>query len=55
VSLRTAEPVAGRTRFKGELVAADERVVRVTAGSDPVDIPYEAIVRGNLIAEVTQP
>ncbi len=55
VALRTAEPVAGRTRFKGELVAADERVVRVTAGSEPVDIPYDAIVRGNLITEVSQP
>ena len=55
VSLRTAEPVRGRTRFKGELVAADERTLRVAAGPEPVDIPYETIVRGNLIDEVTRP
>ena len=53
VSLRTAEPVAGRTRFKGELVAADERTLSIATASDPVDIPYDAIVRGNLIDEVT--
>jgi ribosome maturation factor RimP len=55
ISLRTAEPVKGRTRFKGELVAADERTLRVAAGPEPVDIPYETIVRGNLIDEVTRP
>jgi ribosome maturation factor RimP len=55
VSLRTAEPVKGRTRFKGELVAADERTLRVAAGPEPVDIPYDTIVRGNLIDEVTRP
>ena len=55
VSLRTAEPVAGRTRFKGELVAAGERTLRVAAGPEPVDIPYETIVRGNLIDEVSKP
>ena len=54
VSLRTAEPVGGRTRFKGKLVAADERTLRVAAGPEPVDIPYETIVRGNLIDEVTR-
>jgi ribosome maturation factor RimP len=55
VSLRTAEPVKGRTRFKGELVAADERTLRVATGPEAVDIPYETIVRGNLIDEVTRP
>ena len=52
VSLRTAAPVGGRTRFKGELVAADERTLSVAVGPEPVDIPYDAIVRGNLIDEV---
>ena len=53
IALRTAEPVSGRTRFRGELVAADAQTLTVAAGPEPVDIPYEAIVRGNLIDEVT--
>jgi ribosome maturation factor RimP len=55
VALRTAEPVAGRTKFRGELVAAGPKLLTVAAGPDPVDIPYDAIVRGNLIDEVTRP
>ena len=35
VALRTAEPVAGRTRFKGELVAANERTLSIATASDP--------------------
>jgi ribosome maturation factor RimP len=55
VAVRTAEPVAGKTRFKGEVVAADERALSIATASDPVDIPYEAIVRGNLVDEGTPP
>ena len=52
VALRTAEEVGGRTRFRGELLSAGERTLRLAAGSNgPVDIPYETIVRGNLIDE----
>jgi ribosome maturation factor RimP len=52
VSLRTAETIAGRTRFRGRLVAAGERAVTVsTGGDDDVNIPYEQIVRANLIDE----
>lgn len=51
VSLRTAAQIGGRTRFRGELVDAGERTVKVATGSEAVDIPYEAIVRGNLIDE----
>jgi ribosome maturation factor RimP len=51
VSLRLREPIDGRTRFKGELkdVAADA----LTLSADGADwkIPYENIVRGNLIDE----
>jgi len=42
VSLRTAEPLAGRSRFKGEVTEAR---------AHELDIPYESIVRGNLIDE----
>jgi ribosome maturation factor RimP len=52
VALRTAGEVGGRTRFRGELVAADDRAVTVSTGTDGrVDIPYEQIVRANLIDE----
>ena len=52
VAIRTRAEIDGRKRFRGEVAEAGERAVtvRVTGGSD-VDIPYEAIVRGNLIEE----
>jgi ribosome maturation factor RimP len=51
VSVRTGEEIGGRTRFRGEVVAAGERSVQVAANGTNIDIPYEAIVRGNLIDE----
>jgi ribosome maturation factor RimP len=51
VSLRTAGEIGGRTKFRGEVVAAEERQVRLAANGDSVEIPYDAIVRGNLIYE----
>jgi len=51
VRVRTASPIEGRKRFRGELLAAGSRTVSVAAGADAVDIPYEEIVRGNLIDE----
>jgi ribosome maturation factor RimP len=54
VALRTAAPIAGRKKFRGELVDAGERTVRLAADKDePVEIPYEAIVRGNVLEEGT--
>ena len=47
VSLRTEE----RNRLRGEVVAAGERSVTVRNGGQSVDIPYNVIVRGNLIEE----
>jgi ribosome maturation factor RimP len=51
VSLRTREPLGGRSKFKGEL--EDVRDDALTLGIDGthVEIPYETIVRGNLIDE----
>ena len=49
VSLKTREEIGGRSRFKGELVAAGERAVRVGVDGAEMEIPYDAIVRGNLI------
>lgn len=51
VAIRTASEIGGRRRFRGELVAAGEGAVTVKADGQPVDIPYDAIVRGNLIDE----
>jgi len=48
VALRTA----GRNRMRGEVVAAGERSVTVKTDAESVDIPYDSIVRGNLIEEV---
>ena len=47
VALRTRE----RNRLRGEVVAAGERTVTVKTEAESVDIPYDAIVRGNLIEE----
>jgi ribosome maturation factor RimP len=38
-------------RIRGEVLDAGERVVRVQAGADAADIPYDQIVRANLIDE----
>ena len=52
VSLRTAAEVSGRKRVRGEVVAAGEgEVTLAVADGERVDVPYEAIVRGNLIDE----
>jgi ribosome maturation factor RimP len=51
VAVRTAAEIAGRKRFKGELIAVDDRAVQLATEPQPVDIPYEQIVRGNLIDE----
>ena len=49
VALRTAGDVAGRSRFRGELVEAGAKSVRVATDGEPVEIPYDSIVRGNLV------
>jgi ribosome maturation factor RimP len=51
VAVRTQGEVAGRKRFRGEVVDAGENEVTVAVGDEQVRIPYEAIVRGNLIEE----
>jgi ribosome maturation factor RimP len=52
VALRTSGEIDGRTRFRGELVAAGDRAVTVSTGAQStVEIPYDSIVRANLIDE----
>lgn len=51
VALRTHEEIDGRRRFRGEVLAAGEQSLTVRAGEQEFEIPYETIVRGNLIDE----
>jgi ribosome maturation factor RimP len=51
VAVRTDMDVAGRKRFRGEVVAAGEEGAIISVGGERVEIPYDAIVRGNLIEE----
>jgi len=53
VTLRTATEIQGRRRFRGRVLAAGESALSLGGdGGEAVLIPYEAIVRGNLIHEV---
>jgi len=51
VALRTREPVDGRSRFKGDLQQAGADALTLGVDGKAIEIPYEAIVRGNLIDE----
>ena len=51
VSLRLREPVDGRAKFKGELRDAGADALTLSADGKEWNIPYETIVRGNLIDE----
>jgi ribosome maturation factor RimP len=51
VALRTDVEVGGRKRFRGEVVDAGEDEATISVGDERLEIPYEAIVRGNLIEE----
>jgi ribosome maturation factor RimP len=51
VALRTAQPVGGRSKFKGQLKDAGTDALTIAVDGADVDIPYDAIVRGNLIDE----
>ncbi|MGH3129652.1 MAG: ribosome maturation factor RimP [Gaiellaceae bacterium] len=51
VAIRTAGEIGGRRRFRGDVVAAGDGTVTVQTADTAFDIPYDAIVRGNLIDE----
>lgn len=51
VAVRVDEPIDGRTRFRGELVSAGDRALELRVDGHTYEIPYDAIVRGNLIDE----
>ena len=47
VTLRTP----GRRRLRGEVVDASDSTVVVQTGDDNIEVPYDEIVRGNLVYE----
>lgn len=49
VAVRTRSEIGGRTRFRGDVLAAGASDVTVQTGTETIDIPYDEIVRGNLI------
>jgi ribosome maturation factor RimP len=51
VALRVDRPIDGRSRFRGTLVSAGDTALALDAGDETIEIPYDAIVRGNLIDE----
>ena len=51
VSVRTGVEIDGRTRIRGEVSAAAADAVTVETAEGTVRIPYDVIVRGNLIDE----
>jgi ribosome maturation factor RimP len=51
VSLRTSQDIEGRKRFKGEVVETSPAGIWVSTDGDEYEIPYDTIVRGNLIEE----
>ena len=50
VQLRTEE----RKRLRGEVMEAGDNAITVQTGNESIDVPYEEIVRGNLIYEGTK-
>jgi len=51
VALRTEPAIAGHKRFRGRVVAARDNTLRLATETNEIDIPYENLVRGNLIDE----
>ena len=49
VGRQVAVRAHGSRKLRGEVVSAGERAVTIQAGNEAVEIPYDQIVRGNLI------
>jgi ribosome maturation factor RimP len=49
VSVRTDRDVEGRSRFKGEVVEAEDGAITLSASGKELRIPFDAVVRANLI------
>jgi ribosome maturation factor RimP len=51
VAVRTAIEIGGRRRFRGRVASAGEDVLSLELDNGGAEIPYDRIVRGNLIDE----
>ena len=52
VAIRTESDIQGRKRFRGTVTNADNQDLSLAvADGKRVEIPYDAIVRGNLVDE----
>jgi ribosome maturation factor RimP len=51
VNVRTDRNIEGRNRFKGALIEAEDGAVTLETQGKALRIPYDAIVRANLIDE----
>jgi ribosome maturation factor RimP len=51
---RSVKVKTATKKARGEVLAADERAVHIRTGPDATDIPYDQIVRANLIDEGDQ-
>ena len=52
VAIRTETEIGGRKKFKGTVAAADPKQLAIAgADGERMTIPYDAIVRGNLVDE----
>jgi ribosome maturation factor RimP len=51
ISVRTRAGRTAKARSRGEVIAAGERTVTIRTASEELTIPYDEIVRGNLIDE----
>jgi ribosome maturation factor RimP len=51
VALRLREPVGSRAKFRGELKDVGADALTLSVDGEEWEIPYESIVRGNLIDE----
>jgi ribosome maturation factor RimP len=52
VAIRTGTDIDGRKKFKGTVAAADPKQLALAgANGERLTIPYDAIVRGNLVDE----
>jgi ribosome maturation factor RimP len=51
VAVRTSGAIGGKSRFRGNVLAAGDEDVTIETRDGALDIPYGQIVRGNLIDE----
>jgi ribosome maturation factor RimP len=49
VAVRTEHEIGGRRRFRGEVAEAGEQAVALVGAAGVIEIPYDEIVRGNVI------